>query len=111
NTRIVTYTRSSLPASETPLNVSIPVHATAAGIVPAAAASVSNDIDDSNATNNTVGFPAVLATAASTAELHVSMTANSTKVVTGGTVTYTITVKNTGHDPAAGVQVLDELPT
>src|SRR5689334_5548313 len=47
----------------------------------------------------------------SSAQLHVSMTTDTSSVVLGSGVTYSITVTNTGTGPAADVQVVDKLPT
>ena len=44
------------------------------------------------------------------ADLAITKTANATSVLSGGSITYTTTVTNNGHDPASNVALLDALP-
>ncbi len=44
------------------------------------------------------------------AELHVTKAADATTVTVGQTVTYRITISNTGLNTATGVTVTDQLP-
>jgi uncharacterized repeat protein (TIGR01451 family) len=43
-------------------------------------------------------------------DVSLTKTASATDVVTGDTVTYTLTVSNAGPDTATGVEVTDQLP-
>jgi len=45
------------------------------------------------------------------ADLSITKTANATSVLSGGSITYTTTVTNNGHDPAANVTLVDNLPS
>src|ERR1041385_8018597 len=45
------------------------------------------------------------------ADLAITKTANANTVLSGGTITYTTTVTNNGHDAASNVALLDALPS
>jgi uncharacterized repeat protein (TIGR01451 family) len=71
----------------------------------------SSDQTDSDNTNNSSSADLAV-NCASTPEVDISLTktASPTNVVSGDTVTYTLTVSNAGPDTATGIEVTDQLP-
>jgi uncharacterized repeat protein (TIGR01451 family) len=71
-------------------------------------ATITGDVNDTNAGNNTSS--ASVTTAAATADLAVTKTASTTTPTVGSNVTFTITVTNNGPSAAQNARVTDVLP-
>jgi LPXTG-site transpeptidase (sortase) family protein len=67
-----------------------------------------NGVSDSNLSNNTATDTDIFGQAA---DLSLRKAASATTVSAGATISFTLTVTNTGPDAASGVQVTDQLPS
>jgi len=71
------------------------------------------EITATNASNSIdlrASFTTTVSTALQNADLRLSKTANRTLAAPGETITYTLTLRNDGPDPATGVVIHDSLP-
>jgi len=103
------WTIPTVPLTATvtsPLTLTLTVLATASGIDFNTATITGSDVWDPNDRNNSAQTP----TDPQEAHLILSKTANETRPNVGDTVTYTITVQNTGPSVAANTVVVDQIP-
>jgi uncharacterized repeat protein (TIGR01451 family) len=108
--QVLTFTIPAITAG-TPGNQSLVI--TARVTAPTLTGTIVNNVTvaatgDSNAANNTASFTTNLTP---NVDVNVQKTVNSANATPGASLTYTITVNNTGPSAAAGVTLTDVLPT
>jgi uncharacterized repeat protein (TIGR01451 family) len=104
--QIVTCTRGTLLVGPAP-SISVRVTTPATGGSISTSVSVASDMTDTQATDNDATASTLVLTPA---DLAIAISDSPDPVAAGGTLTYAITVTNTGPGTSAGVAVLDSLP-